>query len=478
MTRCGSVVLAQTKGIQEGTLRIFKISVLVTGLMLFAIAQSASADLEAVDTKNVITALRAAIQEDQLALAACNRQKNPNTCATLNSKLGHEHFRLATLTREIGLFEKSVADFDAALEVWTKKTDGELWGMTQLSRADALMAVGENRTEAHHLEMAVEAYHAALEVFTPTRHARQYAGAQNDLAETLFELGAMEHTPRRLQEGIVSAKAALDTWQRVQDRRNWVITRAVLAASYFSLGNLTKNDEYVRQAVDIERAVLEVRDIKFEARQYVSWAATLGEALTELGVRERDVKKLDEAAEVLRHGLTRNLPDGVTPSMQFNAALRTQLQADLGLALEEQAIISVKPQLLYDSVAAYEASLHDWPPKIDTDRWALTQASYADALLKLAVIYRLPDRFLAANAAFRAALGVFSPGHLPQYYVRANSQLGTSLLQLAIATHKKEYAEQSLLALNAALSVRQGDPQLQFLIVRAKAEVIKLQTVP
>jgi tetratricopeptide (TPR) repeat protein len=435
-----------------------------------AMSLPAAAKVESSDTKGSLVALRAAIREDELALAARSRVKNPQGWAALNAKLGREHLRLGRLTGDVGLFQKSANDFDAALEVWSKRTEPDLWAMTELVRGDALAAVGELKHETFDLTKAVEAYRSAAAVITPRHHAPQYGALQNNMAKALIEIGDIEHAPGRLQEGMAAAKEALEIWQRTHDRKNWVMTRASLGIAYLDFGKFTGNEESIRQAADVERSVLDAKDVKFEPPLYAAWAAALSDALVQLAVHGRDTKKLDDAAEAIRVALKLAMPD--------NIVSRTELEANLGFVLRQQAFLTNKPDTLYGAISAYEAALQQWPATLDRDKWADVEASYGDTLLKLAETYKLPERFMAANGAYRKALEVFSPGHFPQFYILANRRMGASLMELAIATHRKDYAEQGVVAFNAALSVKKGDPELQRLIARAEVEVSNLQPAP
>jgi tetratricopeptide (TPR) repeat protein len=81
------------------------------------------------------------------------------------NNLGNAHLVIGLLETGVAEFERAVAAYDEALNVYTREHTPLLWAMTQYNLANALYAWGERENGTSRLERAVAAYDEARKVY-------------------------------------------------------------------------------------------------------------------------------------------------------------------------------------------------------------------------------------------------------------------------------------------------------------------------
>jgi tetratricopeptide (TPR) repeat protein len=182
-------------------------------------------------------------------------------------------------------------------------------------------------------------------------------------------------------------------------------------------------------------AFRDARTVRTRADMPADWAMTqtnLGSALTtqdERAGRPEDLRLLDEAVMAFRDALTvRTRAD-----MPANWAMT---QNNLGAALQAQGNRTGGPdglRLLDEAVTAYRDALTVRTRADMPAQWAMTQLNIGLALESMAEAD--PDRARAylpdAEAAFVAALSVYTPEHMAYYHEKATASLSRVRAKLA-----------------------------------------------
>ena len=319
---------------------------------------------------------------------------------------------------ETGALERSVAAYEAALEVYTQEAMPADWAMTQNNLGNVLATLGE-RGEAGALERAVTAFEAALEVYTQEAMPARWAMTQNNLGGVLFRLGERGEAGA-LERSVAAYEAALEVYTREGMPAAWAIAQNNLGNVLRVLGGRGEAGALER-SVEAFEAALEVRTQEAMPAQWAMTQNNLGNVLQTLGERreagalERSVTAYEAALEVY----TQEAMPAQWAATQNNLGAVLQTLGERGEA-----------GALERSVAAYEAALEVYTQEAMPAQWAMTQNN-------LGIVRRAQGdagtgraAYLAAEQHYLAALEIWQ-GDAPAYAGMAEGNLARVREKLA-----------------------------------------------
>ena len=129
--------------------------------------------------------------------------------ATLLNSLGNVLAALAQNRRDEGLYGRSIASFETALELISQDTSPSEWAETQANLGTALQALGRQEADTKLLNKAVDAYTAALLVYSKTETPEEWGLVMRQLGTALHSFGLLLKGNRTLNKSVVAYKNAL-----------------------------------------------------------------------------------------------------------------------------------------------------------------------------------------------------------------------------------------------------------------------------
>lgn len=240
---------------------------------------------------------------------------------------------------------------------------------------------------------------------------------------------------RLLDEAAAAYRKTLTVCTRADMPANWATTQNNLGNVLLARGERTDGPEGRRL---LDGAVVAFRDaltVRTRADTPERWAMTqnnLGNALEIQGARTEGPERLrllDYAVAAFRDALT----------VRTRAATPVHwatTQNNLGGALQVQGQFAHGPEglrLLAEAVTAYRNALTVRTPTDMPVPWATTQENMGQALELMAEVdpYSARDHLLMAEAAFVAALSVYTPEHMAFYFDKATRGLARVREKLA-----------------------------------------------
>lgn len=173
----------------------------------------------------------------------------------------------------------------------------------------------------------------------------------------------------------------------------------------------------------------------------------LGNALHELGARETDPGRLEQAIAAYRAALDA-LPRKRTP---YEWALTLN---NLGAALQTAGLREAGTRRLDEAVAAYRAALGEWTrDRVPLD-WAATNMNLGNALLSLGDREDGTAQLQEAAAAYRATLEEWTRDRVPLDWAMAQMNLGVVLKMIGERETGTERLKEAVTAMRLALEER------------------------
>jgi len=187
-----------------------------------------------------------------------SREQTPLEWAEVQNSLGNVLAALAQQSVDVALYERAIAAFMAALQVFTQAQSPYDWAETLYNLATARQALGRQLDDAKLLKESVDGYTDALLEWSRDESPVEWAS-------TMFQLGATFHTHGKLlkgnrtfQKSVVSFKNALKGF----DADSHALA---LAASHNSCGTVLhhlaeseQNAERMEEAIRSYEAALSV----------------------------------------------------------------------------------------------------------------------------------------------------------------------------------------------------------------------------
>ncbi len=218
----------------------------------------------------------------------------------------------------------------------------------------------------------------------------------------------------------------------------------IIGLALSELGQRETDTERLEEAVDAYNAALE--EYKRD-RVPLDWAGTqnnLGNALLALGLPETGTERLEQAVDAFRDALEERPRDR-------EPYLWAQTQNNLGNALASLGQRESGTERLEQAVNAYNAALEVYTRDRVPRDWAMIQNNLGNALRSLGQRESGTARLEQAVDAFNAALEEIARDRIPLQWAGTQNNLGNALRTLGECESGTERLEQAIDAFNAAL---------------------------
>lgn len=262
-----------------------------------------------------------------------------------------------------------------------------------------------------------------------------------DVQEEWYEHGRDKGLNLHLEVAIVLARRTVDLATDA-DQRGTVLTD--LCVSLQELGKREADPARLEQAIDVCRLALD----EFR-REHVplDWAMVqnnLGNILQELGRRETGTARLEQAVEAFR--LT--LEEWTRERVAFYWAVT---QNNIGIVLKELARRQGVTEQLEQAVEAFRLALEEWTREREPSKWATVQNNLGNALRELGTREVGTARLKDAVKAFRAALQERTRERFAIQWAGTQNNLGLALTELGNRGSNPELLLQAVAAFRLAL---------------------------
>ena len=99
--------------------------------------------------------------------------------------------------------------YGEALEIFDPASMPRSWARVQRNLGNALVSLGDQRSDPEHYEQALRAYRAALRVYTPEEHPHAWADTHRSIGEAAASLGQLVSDRSRLEKSVEAYLTAL-----------------------------------------------------------------------------------------------------------------------------------------------------------------------------------------------------------------------------------------------------------------------------
>jgi tetratricopeptide (TPR) repeat protein len=350
------------------------------------------------DVHALAGAIAAAIIRKRALVEAARVRIDQTDAARLQNNLGNT---LQTQGRRTGgseglrLLDEAIAAYRDALTVYTRDDMPTGWAITQNNLGNALQIQGE-RTDGDEglrlLDEAAAAYRDALAVHTRNDLPSDWAMTQNNLGIVVQNQGertAGDEGLRLLDEAIIVYGEVLTVYTRDDMPDGWAATQNNLGSALFARGERTDGAEGLRlldEAVSAYRNALTVRTRNDMPAKWAMTQNNLGGALHAQGKRASGTNGLhilEEAVGAYRDALTVRTRDDMPADWAMT-------QENLGLTHE--SIAEADPDRAHahftDAEAAFVAALTVYTPEHMSYDYRTATRSLARVREKLAALDR------------------------------------------------------------------------------------------
>lgn len=210
------------------------------------------------------------------------------------------------------------------------------------------------------------------------------------------------------------------------------------------LGTREADPARLEQAVAAYRLALEERT---RERARLDWAMTqnnLGNALRILGMREAGTARLEQAVEASRLALEEATRE--TVPLQWAAT-----QNNLGLALTDLGTRKASKEMLELAASAFRLALQELTRETVPAHWATTQNNLGIALTVLGSGETGTALLEQAATAYQLTLEVWTQEHFPLKWATVQNSLGNALRHLGLRESCTERLEEAVTAYRMAL---------------------------
>lgn len=210
------------------------------------------------------------------------------------------------------------------------------------------------------------------------------------------------------------------------------------------LGMRETDASRLEQAVAAHRLALDVRT---RQRVPLDWAMTqnnLSNSLRSLATRETGTVRLEQAVQSARMALEEATRE--TVPLQWAAT-----QNNLGLALTDLGTRKASKKMLELATSAFRLALQELTRETAPVHWATTQANLGIALTVLGSQETETVLLEQAATAYRLALEVWTQEHFPLKWATVQNSLGNALRHLGLRESCTERLEEAVTAYRLAL---------------------------
>jgi tetratricopeptide (TPR) repeat protein len=245
---------------------------------LGTVLQEQAGRLEEVDA---VSLLKQSIAAYKAALDVYTKKDFPQEWARSYNNLGVVYSKLGNTSAETTLLDQAVIAFQTALEVYTQKDFPQDWALTQYNLANMFQAQAGNQKDqqaaAVLFERSIAAYRLALEVFTQLNAPEEWAWTQYNLGISLFEQGRNSTSTDLLTQSITAFRAALIVRDRQCFPEEWARTQYDLGTALWEVSSRTEADKttLLDQSAIAYKAALEIYTEK-DTQEWFNAQSNLG----------------------------------------------------------------------------------------------------------------------------------------------------------------------------------------------------------
>jgi len=178
--------------------------------------------------------------------------------AKIHNSLGNILAALGQNLHDVGLYNKAIASFNSALEVYSQESTPFDWAATQANLGTALQALGRQETDSKLLNSAIDAYTAALLEYTRKDTPQEWSSVMFQLGATFHAYGQLLKGNRTFQKAVVAYKNALAELDADLYALELVATHNNRGAVLHHLGESEENSERMEEAIRAYETALTV----------------------------------------------------------------------------------------------------------------------------------------------------------------------------------------------------------------------------
>ncbi|MDT8403454.1 tetratricopeptide repeat protein [Sulfuriflexus sp.] len=186
------------------------------------------------------------------------RQQSPSDWAATQNSLGNILSALGQQQRDADLFNKAIACFNHALEVFSQEDSPLDWAATQSNLGSALQALGRQESDTKSLKKSIDAYSAALLEYSRKETPQRWASVMFQLGVTFHIYGRLLKGNRTFQKSVVAYKNALAEFDADDYALELTATHNNRGAVLHHLGESEKNPERLEEAIRAYETALTV----------------------------------------------------------------------------------------------------------------------------------------------------------------------------------------------------------------------------
>ncbi|MDA3870367.1 MAG: tetratricopeptide repeat protein [Gammaproteobacteria bacterium] len=186
------------------------------------------------------------------------RQQSPLDWAATQNSLGNILSALGQQQRNADLFNKAIACFNHALEVFGQEDSPLDWAATQSNLGSALQALGRQESDSKALKNSIDAYSAALLEYSRKETPQQWASVMFQLGVTFHTYGRLLKGNRTFQKSVVAYKNALAEFDADDYALELTATHNNRGAVLHHLGESEENPERLEEAIRAYETALTV----------------------------------------------------------------------------------------------------------------------------------------------------------------------------------------------------------------------------
>ncbi|GMR16025.1 MAG: hypothetical protein BMS9Abin31_0326 [Gammaproteobacteria bacterium] len=178
--------------------------------------------------------------------------------AEIYNSLGNILAALAQNLQDVDLYNKSVASFNSALEIYSQESTPLEWAATQSNLGTAMQALGRQESDSKLLSNAIDAYTAALLEYSRKETPEEWAAVMLKLGDTFHAYGALLKGNRTFQKSVVAYKNALAELDADNHALELVATHNNRGIVLHHLGESEENSDRLEEAIRAYETALTV----------------------------------------------------------------------------------------------------------------------------------------------------------------------------------------------------------------------------
>jgi tetratricopeptide (TPR) repeat protein len=384
-----------------------------------------------------VVSLRAAATEMRRDRTPLSWMLGQNTLGLALKKLGDQQSGTECLEEAAAVFQEAV---DASADGQGPAIRAAILHNLATTRS----SIGEREASPESLRKAVDAFHQTLKCVE--NEPKLVAVVQRSLALTLTQLGDREKDTTHVRKAIDLAKRASGTFLRAVMLTDWTLAKIALAGALADLGEREGNAAKLDEAADEFRFVANVMTRKRAPVQWFNIQFRLAAVLLRRG--ELDpvaTAHIREAVKVAEEALR-----GLTP--EVNPALWTHAQNTLGVASMRLGEREDNLNHLKDAEKAFNSVLEVWKRDVAPFQWAMATNSLASVQALLGAKEQGTEKLLESIGNFRDAAEVCTVTTDAPGWAYAQNGLAVALVQIAARSGEKEPVQEAVTALRAVLN--------------------------